>query len=90
MFIFHSKPNSTRSRVTVVGKQEGNQLKIATARCSRNDQFSRKIGRELAAKRIENNQLYISIPVEQSDIALFLLVAQGISTNVLQSKRVIR
>ena len=89
MFIFHSKPNQARERVTVVGKQEGNQLKIATARCSKTDQFSRKIGRELAQKRIDNEQLYISIPVEKSDISLFLLVAQGVSNNVITSKKVI-
>lgn len=92
MYHFYSKPSKKGSneRVSVVGKHDNGMLQIAAARCSAKDQFSRKTGRAIAEKRLEENKTYITIPVETCDISLFLIVAQGVSQNVLKTKRVIR
>ena len=92
MYHFYSKPSQKGSneRVSVVGEHKNGMLQIAAARCSAKDQFSRKTGRAIAKARLEDNKTYVSIPVEKCDISLFLLVAQGVSQNVLKTKKVIR
>ena len=92
MYHFYSKPSTKGSneRVSVVGQHNNGMLQIAAARCSAKDQFSRKTGRAIAEKRLEENKTYIQIPVEKCDISLFLIVAQGVSQNVLKTKKVIR
>lgn len=90
MYNFYSKPikKGSNERVSVVGQHNDGMLQIAAARCSAKDQFSRKTGRAIAEKRLEEKKTYITIPVEKCDISLFLLVAQGVSQNVLKTKRV--
>jgi len=55
-FIYYSKDKTILSekepRVTVVGELNNNTLRMAVARCSLNDRFERKIGREIAKYRL--------------------------------------
>ncbi len=59
---FHSKFEKGEPRVTVAGIVTDNTLKIGLARCSRNDQFARKKGREIARTRADEQPM-VTIPM---------------------------
>lgn len=90
MFRFYESPTHGRSRVTVVGKHEDNKLSIAVARCSSKDQFIRKKGRAIAEERLANNKTYLQVEMPHCDVRTFLTIAKGVTSEVENSKVVIR
>lgn len=64
-YIYHSK--DVKNRVTVVGEFDNNELRLAVARCSSNDNFCRRIGRELATNRLNNGEMYVTIRTPKMD-----------------------
>jgi len=89
MFFYHTKSAQKGPRVTVVGELVDHVLKIAVARCSNNDSFSKARGRELAKERLANNTLIASIPNIPEDCGKkFLLIAKSVSTKVLETKKI--
>ena len=85
VFIFHSPqyPMSTGLRATVVGRYKDGELKIGVSRCSERDMFSRKTGRELAFKRLDDGKEYLSVSTDNMDLTKFIKIAQAISEAVL-------
>lgn len=77
-YTFYSKE---APRVTVVGNYINGRLNIAAAKCSKKDQFVRKIGRAIASGRLLKNKLQVSINLPTCDIVTFLNYAKEISTN---------
>ena len=51
VYFFHNSPDC-EVRVTVAGQFIDNELHIGVARCSEKDQFTRKMGREIALERM--------------------------------------
>lgn len=90
-FGYHSKPKTKNARepcVTVIGKiQEGNLL-IGVARCSSNDNFCKKYGRQLAEKRLLDGQPHTILPMESCSVKTFLFIAKAIVSEVKETKRV--
>lgn len=72
-YIYHSK--STQNRVTIVGEFENNELRVAVARCSSNDNFCRRVGRELATNRLKNGEMYMTIKTTKMDRKRFNRIA---------------
>ena len=65
---FHSEntgPNEVR--ITVVGKYENDILQLSTARCSKQDQFSRKKGMEIATSRLDSDDIHIQFKFTGKD-----------------------
>lgn len=58
-YVYFSKTEP--NRVTVVGHYKDNALRIAVAKCSSKDTFSRKEGAEIALTRLYNNQLRLRL-----------------------------
>lgn len=88
MFRFYSKSTESNNiRVSVVGEHTEGMLKIAVARCSSKDHYEKKIGRSIAEKRLNDNNIYISIPMDKCDVRTFVLLAKGIAADVSQDPR---
>lgn len=83
MFRFYTKQNP---RVSVVAKHEDGHLKVAVAVCSTKDHFVKKTGRELAEKRLTNNQLYTEIKMPVVDVKKFVNFAKYVSAEVSKTK----
>lgn len=88
MFRFYSKPSNSKVRVAVVGKEINNELCIAVARCSQKDQFCKKTGRELAEKRLENQEIFHKVALPECSAYNFLLIAQGVVSEVIKTKKI--
>lgn len=58
-YVYFSK--GKLNRVTVVGHYKDDALRIAVARCSSKDTFSRKEGAEIALTRLYDNQLRLKL-----------------------------
>lgn len=78
MYRFYSSPKDS-NRVTIVGETVDGTLKIAAARCSHNDHFVRKVGRDIAEKRLQNNETIFNIPVQDCSITFFVTLARGLA-----------
>lgn len=63
IYIFYSKVEKNQPRVTVAGFVKDNVLYTAVARCSKKDQFVRKIGRAIATGRLRKHIYYNLIPI---------------------------
>lgn len=63
LFIFHN--NSDWNKFTLVALKEDNRIKLGLSICNDNDNFSRKVGRELAFIRTNNGRW--TIPCKESD-----------------------
>jgi hypothetical protein len=62
LFIFH---NTDWNKFTLVALKEENKIKLGLSICNDNDNFSRKVGRELAFIRTNNGRW--TIPCKESD-----------------------
>lgn len=83
MFRFYSKPTETNGvRVAVVAEHSEGVLKVAIARCSTKDHYDKRVGRALAEKRLTENELYASIPIQVCDVKTFVLFAKGVAAEV--------
>lgn len=63
IYIFYSKVEKNRPRITMAGFVKDNVLYTAVARCSKKDQFVRKIGRSIATGRLQKSIYYNIIPI---------------------------
>lgn len=75
---FHSKPDSNKVRVTVAAIIDGAYATFGVARCSRKDQFVRKIGRDKALERV-GTKPYLKIRVPNHENKWFVATAKGIA-----------
>lgn len=71
MLYYHSKPGlfENGSRVTVAGEYADGMLFLSAARCSRKDQFRRKIGRLIAGGRLNKGQFFQVYELEEGQKA---------------------
>ena len=88
-FVFHTKnlsKNSQQPRVTVVGRpdEDNKVLLIAVARCSKNDHFNKKTGRQIATDRLNNGQIIAKVPVNETSLTNFIACAQAVSDATLK------
>jgi hypothetical protein len=87
MFCFYSKPNDVRA--TIVAKLENGLMTFAASRCTEDDQFVKKIGRELAEKRLTSGNILFAVPIPASiekPGKEFVRLAQKISKSVILDK----
>jgi len=79
-FIFHSKVTGLKeSRVTVAAVIDGSKAKFGVSRCSKNDQFIRRVGREKAIERALNSPS-IEVHLPKKDVSKwFLATAKGMA-----------
>lgn len=83
-FIFHSDQDDiTGVRVTVVGDCTDGVLKIAASRCSPEDHFARKIGRDIALDRLNKDKLITSIEIENMSNNKFISIANAVADSVI-------
>lgn len=89
IYIFYSKVEKNQPRVTVAGLVKDNVLYTAVARCSKKDQFVRKIGRAIATGRLQKNIYYNSIPITDTTKAnkLFVEVAKKVAEDLRTTSR---
>jgi len=66
-YIYHTKGSASNRvpRVTIVGVVGDKTLDIAASRCSKNDQFCKKQGRDIAINRLKEGQFIAQIPIEE-------------------------
>ncbi len=88
-FVYHTKnlsKNNNQPRVTVVGNvdQSGKYLNIAVARCSKNDHFCKKTGREIAIDRLNNGKYIAQVSVNEPTLSNFIAAAQAVSDATLK------
>lgn len=78
-YVFHSNvDNDSRVRVTVVGEFVDGKLKLAVSRCSEKDHFVKKIGREIASKRLLNGDLITELDVKKMSMGIFIEASETI------------
>jgi hypothetical protein len=85
MFRYYS-PNYYYNRVTIVGEHKDGKLKLAASRCSNKDNFSRKVGRELAEKRLQEGKIIAEIPMLACNSKLFVQFAISMADVVRDNK----
>lgn len=78
------------NRVSVVGKFQDNQLKLAVSRCSNSDNFSKAIGRGLAEKRLKDNNLIAIFPMKECSIKTFRDLADFVADMIRANPSLIR
>ena len=84
MFRFYS-PHGTDCRVSVVGKHTDGMLNIAVSRCSKKDNFNRKIGRSIAEGRLKRGYFFSQIPIDECDSKAFVEIAKTVANEVCSS-----
>lgn len=89
MYRFYSSPAEANSRVSVVGEHADGVLKIAVARCSSKDAFTRKKGRMIAEGRLAKGRYFKVIPIEKCDIIQFVEIAKETTIEVNRTKKVV-
>lgn len=90
MYVFHSKqttPNRNE-RVTFVGEFENGLLKIASARCSKRDQFNRKKGRKIAEGRLLKDKIVFKQEMVECSPTNFLDITRTLSSEIIRTKQV--
>ena len=87
MYRFYSKPTSG-TRVTVVGEHKDGMLNLATAVCSRKDNFVKRKGRAIAEGRFSKGKYTKSIPMNKCDGKEFVKQASVISEEVSVTKQI--
>jgi hypothetical protein len=85
MFRYYS-PHNTSCRVTVVGEHNDGVLNIAVARCSKKDNFNKKIGRNIAEGRLAKKQIYFKTSIQYCTTSDFLKHAKSIAEEVCSTK----
>lgn len=91
-FRFYSKPDTfDGTRVSVIGHLDdlGN-LRIATARCSKKDQFVRRKGRFIAEGRLAKGRLYTMLTKPNCTTEDFIDLATKIAREVWYTKNVVK
>lgn len=85
-FIFHSDQDDfTGIRVTVVGDYTDGVLKVAASRCSPEDHFARKIGRDIALDRLNKDKLITSIETGDMSNNKFISIANAVADSVIEN-----
>lgn len=79
-----------RPVVTVVGIHEVGILKLAAARCSEKDQFEKKVGRELAEKRLSEGKHVAHVFIDECRVKDFIKYAEAVTKIVNQDPRSIK
>jgi hypothetical protein len=69
-YFTHSRVNPL-PRVTVVGEHKDGVLKLAAAKCSLDDRFVRKVGREMAEKRLKEGKHVLEVKVQKCNSEMF-------------------
>ena len=75
-YVFHSKNSCVR--VTVVGEFIDGKLRLAVSRCSEKDHFVKKVGREIASKRLLDGDLIAEINVNKMSMGVFIEASETI------------
>jgi hypothetical protein len=88
MYRYYSKPING-NRITVVGEYQDGILKLATACCSKKDQFMRKKGRSIAEGRLAKNKIMDIISLDYCSGNDFVDFAQALSMKVAATKIVV-
>lgn len=82
VMIYHS-PKTAKSRSTIVARYDAvnNEICFAASRCSKNEQFSRRIGRNIAIQRLNAGECIQSVKVtgEDSPQFTFLSIAKNLA-----------
>jgi hypothetical protein len=86
MFVYHS-PSTAIGRVTIVAEEKDGKLKFAAARCTPDDNFSRKIGRRLASVRLHAGKTCEVLDFKSCNAYYFNLIAQNLALQVLLKKK---
>lgn len=87
-FVFHTQPQEgTNVRVTVVGVlKENNEMSIGVSRCSKKDQFIRKLGRNIATGRaLKNPMVVIDFQPKPNQGELFIEHAKEIAKDCIDN-----
>lgn len=82
-FIFHSSPDISGVRVTVVGNYVDGVLNLAVARCSEKDTFVKKHGRDLAINRLSSGIYTYSLKSEEMSVKRFVGAARAVAYAVI-------
>lgn len=82
-FVYHTKnlsKNNRQPRVTVVGSvdESGKTLCLSVARCSKNDQFTKKVGRQIAAERLQKGEFVAQVPINEPSLTNFIACAVAV------------
>lgn len=86
IYRFHSK-TTDKCRVTVVGAYNNGYLNLAVARCSKKDQFNKKLGNIIAEGRLLKGKLHSSVKItDEQGIFGFLKHAKVVSEIVKCTK----
>ena len=88
MFGFYSLPED-RNRISIVGEHKDGILKIAAARCSTKDRFCKKTGREIATKRLKEDNLLLSVNIEKCEGRLFLNMAKVLIEEINRNPKIL-
>ena len=73
-------------RISIVGEHKDGKLKIAAARCSLKDRFVRKVGRDIAEKRLREGKYLIEVNIPTCSSDLFHDFAQTIMGLIWENK----
>lgn len=85
---FHSKATPGAARVTIAARIDGQRVTFGAARCSLDDQFSKKKGRTLALGRATSKRpLKVATMPFENLAQWFLANAQEIATWVADDSR---
>jgi hypothetical protein len=82
-FIFHSKPNETGIRVTVLGYYTEGVLNLSAARCSEKDRFVRKTGVEIAFARYNKKEYVTFYQTKEMTYGKFIAAAEAVEDSVI-------
>ncbi len=85
MFIYHS-PATPIGRVTIVAEEKDGKLKFGAARCTPSDNFSRKVGRKLAAARMHAGKTCLELDFQNCNSRYFNLLAGHLAIELLLKK----
>ena len=83
MLFFHSKHES--NRVTIAGEFCEEGLCLTAARCSDNDNFCRKTGREITERRFNIKRTCITLPIEDKSYKTFVSIARSFADLVSEN-----
>lgn len=86
MFRFYSKSGGPRA--TLVGTHVNGVLKIAAARCSEKDNFSKSKGVEIASSRLNRNHTIYEEEMAECSAKDFVLRAHILEQPVVRAKAV--
>jgi len=72
-------------RVSIAGHYDetAKRLNLAAARCSEEDRFVRKVGRELAEKRLSENKIIASVYLPSMNAKDFIFIAQFFAVRII-------